>query len=166
MMRGAVLVAAVGLVAGGCVAGPAAAVGDASRVDMCTIVTNPELSQLGIRLDSREPVDQFGSVGCEWVGNPFRLSLERDKETVASYRSRERGPAFIVYAENLVNGRAGATFAVDRDGGTDCEQLIDGGLVSLVVHVAAESGSNGPGIDSCAEALRIARLIEPRLPKA
>lgn len=159
MMRGAVLVAAVGLVAGGCGSGPAVA--DASRVDMCTIVSNPELSQLGLRLDSRERVDQFGSVGCEWVGNPFRLSLERDKETVASYRSRERGPAFIVYAENMVNGRTGATFAVDRDGGTDCEQLIDGGSVSLVVHVA-ESGSNG---DSCAEALRIAHLIEPRLPK-
>jgi len=64
-----------------------------------------------------------------------------------------------------VNGRAGVTFSVDRDGGTDCEQLMDGGPVSLVVSVTSAVRPNGPQIDSCAEALRIAQLIEPRLPK-
>jgi hypothetical protein len=54
---------------------------------------------------------------------------------------------------------------VDRDG-TDCEQLIDGGSVSLVVSVTPAPGRDGPPIDSCAEALRIAQLIEPRIPKA
>jgi len=66
---------------------------------MCTILTDAELSQLGIRPDSRKPVDQLGSVGCEWEGKPFALSLERDKQTVASYRVRRRGPAFVTFAE-------------------------------------------------------------------
>jgi hypothetical protein len=166
MTRGAVsVVVAGGLLAVGC-AFQGAATADASKVDMCTVLTDAELSRLGIRPETREPVDQMGSVGCAWLGKPFALGLERDKETVASYRDRQRGPAFIAFAENAVNGRAGITFSVDRDGGTDCEQLMDGGPVSLVVHVASAVGPQYPRIDSCAEALRIAQLIEPRLPKA
>lgn len=162
---------AVVLVTAGCgssqVAGPAAppTVGDASRVDMCTILTDQELSQLGIKADSRRSVEQLGSVGCAWLGTPFTLNLERDKETVAAYKARQRGPAFITYAENTVNGRAGIRFAVDS-GGTACEQLMDGGSVSLVVSVAPAMSLNAPKVDSCAEALRIAQKIEPRLPKA
>jgi len=112
MTCGAVLVTAAGLLAAGCgrqvPPGRPPAVADASKVDMCTILTDAELSHLGIRLDTREPVDQVGSVGCEWLGKPFTLSL--------------------------------------------------------VVHVASALGPAGPRIDSCAEALRIAQLVEPRLP--
>ena len=161
MRRGAVV--ALGLVAAGCGAG-SPAVTDSSRVDMCTILSDAELSQLGITPGTRTPVDREGSVGCEWAGTPFVLSLERDRQPLASYRARPRGPAFISYAENTVNGRSGLRFKVDRDG-TDCEQLIDGGSVSLVVSVTPAVTRNGPSIDSCAEALRIARMIEPRLPK-
>jgi len=164
MMRAALVVAAVGMLGVACA--PQGVVADARTVDMCTILTDAELSQLGVQPDTRETVDQFGSVGCEWVGKPVRFSLERDKETVASYRTRPRGPSFITFTENAVNGRAGLTFAVDRDGGTDCEQLMDGGSVSLVVHVASTLSPDGHRIDSCPEALRIAQLIEPRLPRA
>jgi hypothetical protein len=132
---------------------------------MCTILTHAELSQLGIKPDTREPVEQSGSVGCYWRGTPFALSLERDKETVASYKARQRGPALITFVENTVNGRAGVRFGVEHDA-TDCEQLIDGGSVSLVVSVSPAVNAKGPKVDSCAEALRIAQLIEPRLPKA
>ena len=165
MTRGAVRLAVVGLVAAGCASHVPDVATDPNKVDMCTILTDAELSQLGVRPGSRVPLDQEGSVGCEWVGKPLRLSLERDKETVAAYRARPRGPAFIAFTENTVNGRAGLRFAVDRDGGTDCEQLIDGGPVSFVVSVASMSRPKSMRTDSCAEALRIAQLIEPRLPK-
>lgn len=155
---------ALGLLAAGCGAA-SPAVTDSSRVDMCSILSDAELSQLGITPGTRMPVDREGSVGCEWAGTPFLLSLERDSHTLASYRGRPRGPAFISYAENTVNGRPGARFKVDRDG-TDCEQLIDGGSVSLVVSVTPAVTGNGPSIDSCAEALRIARIVEPRLPRS
>lgn len=156
--------AAIGLAlfAAGCGGGSPAMTGS-RQVDMCTILSGTELSQLGVVATSRIPVDRAGSVGCEWTGKPFILSLERDSQPLASYRARPR-PAFISYMENTVSGRPGARFRVDRDG-TECEQLMDGGPVSLVVSVAPTAADNSQPIDSCTEALRIAELIEPRLPK-
>ena len=163
-----VLLAAVGLLVGGCssqVAEPPASptVADASQVDMCTILTDAELTQLGIRLDSRKQVNELGEVGCGWGGQPFTLDLERGKDTVAAYRARRHDPAFTSFADNTVNGRAGGHFSVRRDR-SDCAQLIDGGAVALVVAVAPAFSLNPRPIDSCAAALRIAQMIEPRLP--
>jgi hypothetical protein len=159
---------ALGLLAAGCgsqMSGATAppAVSDASQVDMCTVLSDRELSELGAKLDTRKAFNEVGVIGCRWVGKPFTLSLERDKDTLASYQARRRDPAFVSFVDNRVNGRVGVQLVVDRDG-SQCAQLMDGGPVSLVVGVAASS-SLGP-IDSCAEALRIAKMIEPRLPKA
>ncbi len=169
MKRGLVAMTAVGLLAVGCgsqVPGAPAppTVADASRVDMCTILTDAELTGLGIKLNTRKPFDEVGVVGCRWVGKPFTLSLERDKDSLASYQARRRDPAFVSFADNTVNGRAGVQLGVRRDR-TQCGQLMDGGSVSLAVSVAASS-SLGPPINPCPEALRIAQMIEPRLPKA
>ncbi|MGH3753393.1 MAG: DUF3558 family protein [Pseudonocardiaceae bacterium] len=171
MARGAVVVVvAVGLLVGGCGAvrsgtPVAPAVADASRVDMCTILTDAELTQLGLKLNSRKPVNELGEVGCRWVGKPVTLDLERGKDTVAMYRARRNDPAFTSFADNTVNGRAGVRFSVERNR-SDCAQLIDGGPVALVVAVAPAFSLDPPKIDSCAEALRIAQMIEPRLPRA
>ncbi|MCA1672482.1 MAG: DUF3558 domain-containing protein [Actinobacteria bacterium] len=160
--------AVVGLVVGGCgsqVAGaPAApAVADASGVDMCTILTDAELTGLGIRLETREPVDELGLIGCSWLGTRFTLSLERDEETVGEYLARREGPQFVNFRENTVNGRAGVQFSVTR-ALPQCVQMLDGGPISLRVAVA-EAGL-GPPIDACAEVLRVVEMVEPRLPKA
>lgn len=166
------LLAVAGLLVGGCgsqVSGaPAApAVGDASGVDMCTILTDAELRGLGIDLSSREQVDELGVVGCQWVGKPIRLSLERDEDTVAEYVARwdDDDPAFKSFRENSVNGRAGVQFSVTKSG-DQCVQLMDGGPVSLAVGVAKAFSLEPVELDPCAEALRIAEMIEPRLPEA
>lgn len=168
MRRCAVLVIALQVLAVGCgsqVPGASAplAVSDASHIDMCTVLSGRELSDLGAKLDTREPFNEVGVVGCRWVGKPFTLSLERDKDTLASYQARRRDPVFVSFVDNRVNGRGGAQLVLDPDG-SQCAQLMDGGPVSLVVGVAASSSLGV--IDSCAEALRIAKMIEPRLPKA
>ncbi len=164
----AAAVAAIGLLVGGCgsesAGAPAApAVADASGVDMCTILTEAELAGLGIRLDTREPVDELGLIGCSWLGTRFKLSMERDEETVGAYLARREGPQFVNFRENTVNDRAGVQFSVTR-ARPQCVQLLDGGPVSLRVAVA-EAGM-GPPIDACAEVLRVAEMVEPRLPKA
>ena len=133
-------------------------------MDMCTVLTDVELSALGIDLSTRQQVHELGVVGCQGVGKPFTLDLERDEDTIAEYVARRNDPAFVTFAENAVNGRAGVRFGV-RSSGDQCAQLLDGGPVSLVVSVA-NSSSLGPPIDPCAEALRIAEMIEPRLPEA
>ncbi len=169
MRWAAVLVAALGALVAGCgsyvLGGPTRpAVIDASQVDMCTILSDRELVELGIKLDTREPFDEVGVVGCRWVGKPFTLSMDRDNNTLASYQPRRRDSAFVSFADNTVNGRTGIQLVLDR-GGAQCTQLMDGGPVSLTVSVAAASNL-GPPIDPCADALRIAQMIEPRLPEA
>lgn len=167
MSRGPLaVVAVVGLLAAACgsrVPAPPA-VADASRVDMCTILTNQELARLGIDQNTRKPENVLGLVGCRWVGKPFTLRLERDKETVASYVARRNDPAFIAFTQNTVHGRAGAHVQLRRTG-DQCDQLMDGGAVSLAVGVAASFSLHPQPIDPCAEALRIAEMIEPRLPR-
>jgi hypothetical protein len=162
-------VAAAGLIAAGCGAQkpktPAPpAVANASRVNMCTILTGAELTGLGVRLDTRKHFNNTGVVGCRWLGKPFTLSLERDNDTLTGYQAHRNDPKFVNFTDNTVNGRAGAHFGVDRSG-AQCAQLIDGGSVSLSVSVAVPSNLNPPPADPCAEALRIAQMIEPRLPK-
>jgi hypothetical protein len=162
-------VAALGVLAAGCgsrvsEAPVPPAVADGRQVDMCTILSDRELAELGITLDTRTPFDEVGVVGCYWLGKPFTLSLDRDNNTLASSQPRRRDPAFVSVADNMVNDRAGTQLVLDRDS-SQCTQLMDGGPVSLTVSVAASSNL-GPPIDACAEALRIAQLIEPRLPKA
>lgn len=132
---------------------------------MCTILTDSELAGLGIKLSSRKQENLLGEVGCGWTGQPFTLDLARGKDTVAQYRARRNDPAFTSFADNTVNGRAGARLSVESDR-RDCTQLIDGGPVGLVVSVAQSGLYTGPPIDPCAEAMRIAKTIEPRLPKA
>lgn len=171
MNRGQVAVAAMaaaGLLTVGCGSPdvPAMpAVGDASRVDMCTVLTDAELSGLGIDLGSRKAEDELGVVGCRWIGQPIRLRLERDEDPVAVYRGRGRGddPAFTSFRENTVLGRAGVQFSVTQSD-QQCVQLMDGGPVSLAVAVAKAYSREPVPLDPCAEALRIAEMIEPRLP--
>lgn len=165
-----VLLAAAGLLVGGCGSAVSGAptpptVGDASQVDMCTILTDAELSELGIDLGSREQVDELGVVGCQWVGTPITLRLERNEDTVAEYVERRDDPAFVTFTENKVNGRSGVQLSV-TDLGEDCVQLTDGGPVSLAVGVAKAFSREQVELDPCAVALRIAEMIEPRLPKA
>jgi hypothetical protein len=138
------------------------AVADASQVDMCTILTDAELSGLGINPDTRKSVDELGVSGCKWVGMPFTLDLGRNEETVSEYAARKDLSTFVYFMENTVNSRAGFQFSVTR-ALPQCVQLLDGGSVSLRIAVAASSSLGSP-IDACAEALRIAEMIEPRLP--
>jgi hypothetical protein len=159
--------------AGGCAGFPPAgpsnqpappAVADASRVDMCTILTGDELAKLGLHVPSRQRVNTAGVVGCRWPGKPYLLSLERAEGSLAGYRAHRNDPTYVGFTDNTVNGRAGAHFGVDRSG-AQCAQLMDGGPVVLSVSVAVPPNQNPRVVDPCAEALRIAQMIEPRLPK-
>lgn len=171
MRRAATLIIA-GLLAAGCGSqqskappAPAPAVADAGKVDMCTILTDSELAGLGVQSNTRKNFDTAGVIGCRWRGKSYTLSLERANSTLAGYRAHRNDPHFINFQDNTVNGRAGSHFGVDQKG-SQCAQLIDGGSAALSVSVAVPSNVTPPPVDPCAEALRIAQMIEPRLPKA
>lgn len=165
----AVAVIAAGFLLGGCASAASGAsappaVADASGVDMCAILTDAELRTLGMELDTRKQSAVLGLIGCHWLGDPLILGLERNEETVAEYVDRRDDPAFTSFRENTVNGRAGVQLSVLSDR-ADCVQMVDGGSVSLRVAVAPAFSLEPRPVDSCAEALRIAEMIEPRLPK-
>lgn len=132
---------------------------------MCSILSNSELSGLGLDLGSRKQVDELGVVGCQWVGKPITLRLERDGDTVAEYLGRRDDPAFKSFQQNTVNGRSGVRLTL-RTSADQCDQQMDGGPVSLAVGVRKAFSREPVEVDTCAEALRIAEMIEPRLPKA
>ncbi len=163
------VVTIAGLLAAGCgaqvsTAPPPPAVVNSSQVNMCTILTAAELTALGAQLDTRKRVNKAGVIGCRWQGKSYILSMARDNSTLAGYQGHRNDPNIVNFADNRVNGRAGARFGVDRNG-SHCAQLIDGGSVSLSVSVAVPPNLPAPP-DPCTEALRIAQMIEPRLPKA
>jgi hypothetical protein len=95
---------AVGCGSGVSAAPPVPVVSDASRVDMCTILIDAELTELGIELSSRKPVNHLGLVGCKLQGMRITLDLERDNDTLAQYQARRHGPAFTSFEDNTVNG--------------------------------------------------------------
>jgi len=144
---------------------PSPKVVDASDINMCTILSDSELSTFGVRASTRKSFNKAGVVGCRWQGKSYTLSMERDNSTLAGYRAHRNDPNFLNFADNTVNGRAGSHFGVDKNG-SQCAQLVDGGSASLSVSVAVPRTVTPPPVDPCAEALRIAQMIEPRLPKA
>ena len=139
-------------------------VADASKVDMCTILTDSELMSLGAQPSTRRSFNNAGVIGCRWQGKSYTLSIERDNSTLARYRAHRNDPTFINFTDNTVNGRTGSHFSVDKNG-SQCAQLIDGGSAALSVSVAVARNLTPAPADPCAEALRIAQMIEPRLPK-
>jgi Protein of unknown function (DUF3558) len=141
------------------------AVADASHVDMCTILTSAELTGLGVRPDTRQRITKTGVVGCRWLTKSYTLSMTRDDGTIAGYQQHRQDPKFINFTDNTVNNRAGAHFGVDANG-AQCAQLMNGGPVSLSVSVAVPPDVNPRPVDPCAEAFRIAQMIEPKLPKS
>lgn len=174
MTHGRVLARMTGLVLAltglaGCgqqVAGaPSTSAADPSRsalasFDLCTVLSDDELRALGIQVETREPLDLLGQVGCQYSGEPFGLSLERDaEETVSEYA--ERPENYVSFRRNEVNGRTGAQIQV-RPNREDCAQVMNAGAGSVLVGVSANTSNFT--IDPCAEALRIAKMIEPELP--
>ena len=144
---------------------PPAKVADAAGVDRCTILSNSELTALGVRLDSRRPFNTQGVIGCRWLGKPYTLSMERDNSTLAGYQAQRTSPQFVDFTDNTVNGRTGAHFSISRSG-LQCVQLIDGGSTSLSINVAVPANLKPAPVKPCDEALRIAEMVEPRLPRA
>lgn len=170
MKRGAILVSIAGVLAAGCATTATQApkapapVANANNVNMCTILMPAELTSFGAQVDAVRHFNTTGVVGCRWQGKSYTLSLARDNSTLTGYQAHRNDPKYVNFADNTVNGRAGAHFSVNTTG-MQCAQLIDGGTVSLSVSVALLRTVNSPQLEPCAEALRIARVVEPRLPR-
>ncbi len=132
-------------------------------IDPCTVLTDAQLRELGVRPESRRAVSELDARGCGWLGDPFGFTLTTDPDTVADYRDRRDSPIFNSFRDNEVNGRPGVQFTLGGD--EQCGQVLTVGSGGLVADVSDSSGLSDP-VDECAEALRIMTMIEPKLPEA
>lgn len=162
----AVLSACTGKVSGapGDIEGSA---GSRPMVDPCTLLSDAELAQLGMQPETRRPVQELDAIGCGWRGQPLGLSLTTNPDTIADYRERKDDPVFVTFAENRVNDRPGVQTQVATTG-RQCAQAVGtgSGVLSVGVGLSSRAAVDGVQVDPCAEALRIAELIEPRIPEA
>ncbi len=130
-------------------------------VDPCTVLTDAQLRELGVRPESRRTVSELDARGCGWLGDPFGFTLTTNPDTVAEYRNRQNSPIFKSFRDNEVTGRPGVQFSTISD---QCAQVLTAGSGGLVVNVSDSSGVSDP-VDECAQALRIMTMIEPKLPE-
>ena len=141
--------------------------GGRPTVDPCAVLSDAELAQLGMQPETRRTVQELDAIGCGWRGQPFGLSLTTNPDTIADYRERRDDPVFVSFVENEVNDRPGVQTQVALSG-EECGQVVGtgSGVLSVGVRLSGRARVDGVQADPCAEALRIAELIEPRIPEA
>ncbi len=161
------VVAVLGGCAGGVAGVPTTSAGARPAIDPCTVLSDAELAQFGMQPETRRTVQELDAIGCGWRGQPFGLSLTTNPDTIAAYRERKDDPVFVSFAENEVNDRPGVQTQVAISG-EQCAQAVGtgSGVLSVGVRLSGRASVDGVQADSCAEALRIAELIELRIPEA
>lgn len=136
--------------------------GDAAlnKLDPCTLLTTQELQQYQVR-SKGEPLNSSDEQGCDFLGSPDSLSrginLTKSKDSVASYV--ERADTFVKLTKNNVSGRDGVQVQISKSN-TECSQIIGVGSGTVSVAVTGDKSGN-----PCGDALQIAQVVEPRLPK-
>ncbi len=133
-----------------------------ANVDVCGVLTADDLAPLGI-----EPKGEPDSVvpsepGCEYNSNGKTITLSKNEtKTVDQYGKDTK---FDKFEPVTVAGRRGASAISPGSAGTGfCGTLIDAGGGVIIVDAAAKS--NVTGFDGCAESMKVAEKIAPRLPQ-
>ena len=170
MLLAVTVVAVLGGCAGDIVGAPTTedpAAGGHPAMNPCVVLSDAELVQLGRQPETRRTVQELDAIGCGWRGYPFGLTLTTNPDTIADYRERKDDPVFVRFAENQVNDRPGVQTQVAISG-EECGQVVGTGpgVLTVGVRLSGRARVDGVQADPCAEALRIAELIERRIPEA
>lgn len=134
--------------------------GDAalSALDPCTLLTSQELQQYNVATkgDKNTTSDE---VGCDYVGNypAPSLSISKSKDSVQSYV--QRSDTFVKLVQNTVNGRAGVQTRISSSN-DECSQVMAVGSGDVRIGLTGDKSG-----DPCGDVLKIAQVVEPRLPK-
>ena len=136
---------------------------DLSSLDLCDILTSSDLSVLGIG-EPGKPEKGIGESGCRFESEDYILDvLSNPDEGISFYE--ERADIYDVFERNEVNGRPGAVVVVSGGKGNGlCRQAFEVGAGNISASLTYRFGKY-QGVDVCAEALRVAQLVESRLPR-
>ncbi|PRW62162.1 DUF3558 domain-containing protein [Actinopolyspora mortivallis] len=133
-----------------------------ASVDPCTVLSETELKSFGLKSPGSPAEPLPWTPGCDYLGDPIGLRLVKNtRETVASAEQKD---TWATFERTTVNGRAAAT-AVTK-GATQaetCDAMFDAG--EGMIQVRATESRPPYTVDECAEALKIAKKVEPKVPE-
>ena len=136
---------------------------DLDSVDLCRVLSAQELSSLGVATEG-EREEKLGEIGCVFDGDPYTLGLKKDPDDGLDFYEK-RASMYDVFERNKVNGRPGAVvIPAGGEGNGGCTEVFEFGSGSIAVDVVYRFGKY-EGVDVCAEALRVAQLVESKLPR-
>ncbi|GDY32199.1 hypothetical protein GTS_38320 [Gandjariella thermophila] len=126
-------------------------------VDPCGLLKPQELQQLEVPTQS-EPANASGETGCAWTSKKLFVSSTKAKDGLDYFTKHPE--QYVNLAKNTVNDRPGVHFQISRSN-TECTQAmaVGTGYVAIAVGYFDKQG------DPCAQALQIAQMVEPRLPR-
>ncbi|MEU6268747.1 DUF3558 domain-containing protein [Saccharopolyspora shandongensis] len=133
-----------------------------AAIDPCTLLTPEELKSYGFEAPGEPTSNTASEPGCRFNGRPFRATFYKNQEkTVESY-GQQQG-TWAKYDRLEVDGRPAASAVAE--GSTQariCSALFDAGDGVIILTL---SEFRDQGLDECAEGLKIAEAIAPRMPR-
>ncbi|MER7010376.1 DUF3558 family protein [Saccharopolyspora sp. NPDC000359] len=132
-----------------------------AKVDMCTLLTPEELESFGFRAPGEPETGSSGEPACAFSGRPFGATFFKNQEmTVEKYSQQDTWAKF----DRLeVDGRPAAnTITKGSTQARLCSTMFDagGGVITLTVQEFRDEGAN-----VCAESVKVAEVIAPKLPR-
>lgn len=132
-----------------------------TTLDSCSILTPQDLSTFGLEGPGSPEHDVSWSPGCYFQGDAISASVHTNfKETAESSQSK---PVWAKFDRVDINGRPGATAITQgTTQARQCVTMFDAGRGLVDVQVSTQN----PGDNSqCDQSQKIAKQIEPRMPK-
>lgn len=136
-----------------------------ASLDPCNVVSPSDLARFGVT-GPGEFVDQgVGEPGCDFEANDFLMTIYKaEKDGLAYWEARKS--KFGTFEPNQVGSRKGIKAVSTGSQGTGmCSQIMEsgGGSVSVAVNYDSDAKPNDEA--TCAKAMEIAQVVEPKLPK-
>ncbi|MER6991458.1 DUF3558 domain-containing protein [Saccharopolyspora hirsuta] len=133
-----------------------------AAVDPCTLLTPEELQSFGFEAPGEPDTGISSEPGCRFNGRPFRATFSKNQEKTVDSYGRQKD-TWAKYDRLEIDGRPAASAIAE--GSTQarlCSALFDAGGGVIIITV---SEFRDQGLDECAEGVKIAEAIAPRMPK-
>ncbi|MGP4015351.1 DUF3558 family protein [Saccharopolyspora sp. 5N708] len=136
-----------------------------AAVDPCTVVPQDDLQAFGVT-GPGEAVDQgVGEPGCDFDAGDFILTIYKAEQDDLSYWEGQKSK-FSIFERNQVGPREGIKAVTTGSQGTGmCRQIIEAGGGSVSVALNYDSDKAPSDETTCAKAMEIAQVVEPKLPQ-
>jgi hypothetical protein len=132
-------------------------------VDPCALLKPADATSLGLPARGNPPVVPIpGQPGCEYQGDALTVGVYKDPgDTVQS--SQQKTAEWAQFNRVDINGRMGATgIGSGSTRARICDAMFNAGQGTIVVTAHETNPGNN---NECADALKIAKLVEPNAPK-